>query len=350
LAMQPGEWEAVQSQHKRLTNSSALLSGAQGLIGGLEEGDDALVPRLAALAAKARALAEMDGALKEVADALQPAAISAEEAARSLSRYLGRADADPARLGEVEARMGAIHGMARKFRLTPAELPEKRMEWQSRLDELDAAGDAVALEKREAEAQASYRASAKTLSAARKKAAKKLAQEVTQAMQTLAMDGGKFDIALEPLEGGSAAGDERVEFLVAGHAGTTPRPIAKVASGGELARIGLAIQVIAAQGTAVPTLIFDEVDSGIGGRVAEVVGRLLAQLGEHRQVLAVTHLPQVAACGAQHFTVAKTSSKQGTTSSVRALSKAERVDEVARMLGGIEVTAATKKAAKEMLQ
>jgi DNA repair protein RecN (Recombination protein N) len=190
---------------------------------------------------------------------------------------------------------------------------------------------------------------ARRLSATRQEAAKRLGEQVSEAMQELSMSGGRFVIALNPCEP-AAYGIEQVEFLVAGHAGVAPRSLAKVASGGELARISLAISVITAHATTVPTLIFDEVDTGIGGGVAEVVGRLLKRLGHSRQVLCVTHLPQVASQANQHFQVAKGTTGEGkTVSRIDVLDKKERVEEVARMLGGIEITETTRKHARELL-
>jgi DNA repair protein RecN (Recombination protein N) len=204
------------------------------------------------------------------------------------------------------------------------------------------------LRAQEEKLKAAYMTAAQKLSKARAKAAKALSAAVTTAMQELSMSGGKFEIALQPCEPASF-GIEQIEFLVAGHAGTTPRPLAKVASGGELARISLAISVITSSATATPTLIFDEVDSGIGGGVAEVVGRLLRKLGQDRQVLCVTHLPQVASQANQHFQVSKRNNGGKTLSSIDALDSNARVEEIARMLGGLEITATTRSHARELL-
>jgi DNA repair protein RecN (Recombination protein N) len=249
----------------------------------------------------------------------------------------------------VEKRVEALHSAARKFRVAPGELHDALAQAVNRLDELKLSTDIEALQRELAEAEEKYRAVAKSLSTKRLRAAKKLSGEVTASMQTLALVGGKFEIAMQPLEDGGAHGMERIEFLVAGHAGVDPRPLGKVASGGELSRISLAIQVIASHAAKVPTLIFDEVDAGIGGAVAEVVGRLLKELGRERQVLCVTHLPQVASQGGQHWQVGKSTEKGVTRSTLTVLDKQGRVDEIARMLGGAEITATTKKAAKEML-
>jgi len=265
-----------------------------------------------------------------------------------LNSYLARLEVDPQRLSIVEARLQAVFETARKFRLTPDELPERHQTLLAQLDTLKESEDVQALRARAEAARAAYDALAKELSAARHKAAASLSRQVTQAMQTLAMSGGKFEAVVQPGEPG-VAGADLVEFRVAGHAGTTPRALAKVASGGELARISLALSVIASRAARVPTLIFDEVDTGVGGAVAEVVGRLLRELGNFHQVLCVTHLPQVAACGNVHYEVEKRQSGSSTVSGVHLLNRTGRIDEIARMLGGIEITATTRKHAREML-
>ena len=272
-----------------------------------------------------------------------------QEAARDLSQYLRRAELDPERLAEVEQRVEALHSAARKHRVAPAGLHDALAQAVARLAELKLSTDIEALKRELAGAAEEYASAAKALSTKRLRAAKKLSAEVTASMQTLALAGGKFEIALQPQGEGGAHGMERIEFLVAGHAGVDPRPLGKVASGGELSRISLAIQVITSKAAKVPTLIFDEVDAGIGGAVAEVVGRLLQELGNERQVLCVTHLPQVASQGAQHWQVGKVTEKGVTRTSLAVLDKAGRVDEIARMLGGSEITPTTRKAAKEML-
>jgi len=349
LAPQEGEWEEVQREHTRLSHAASLIEGAQGAVAALTEDDGAVLGQLAAIIAKLEDLVEYDPALKNVVDALNPAQIQIQEASHELAQYLRRADLDPERLAEVSSRVEALHGAGRKFRVAPEMLPDELKTLQARLAELKLSADLEAL-KREAEtANQAYRAAAELLTGKRAKAAKALSKEVSATMQTLAMSGGKFEIALQPLEEGGPTGLERIEFLVAGHAGVEARPLAKVASGGELSRISLAIQVITSRAAKVPTLIFDEVDAGIGGAVAEVVGKLLKQLGGERQVFCVTHLPQVASQGDGHWRVAKKEAGGSTLSSVTPLAKTERIDEIARMLGGSEITATTRKAAKEML-
>ncbi|AXL52761.1 DNA repair protein RecN [Paraburkholderia caffeinilytica] len=350
LSPQPGEWEEVNAEHRRLSHSANLIDGVQGALGALSESDEAMITHLASIVSKVRDLAEIDPALNDVLAALEPAEIQLQEAAYSLSHYAQKLDLDPDRLAQVEKRLDALHSAARKFRLQPETLPEEHEARRAQLAALDAAADLDSLHAAETKAREAFLMEAKKLSKARAKAGKALGSAVTTGMQELSMKGGSFEVALVPLPEGGAHGLEQVEFRVAGHAGVPLRPLAKVASGGELARISLALAVIASAASPTPTLIFDEVDTGIGGGVAEVVGRLLHQLGQARQVLCVTHLPQVAARGDHHFQVAKSGNgKGGTVSSVTSLDRASRVEEVARMLGGLEITATTRKHAKEML-
>jgi DNA repair protein RecN (Recombination protein N) len=350
IAAQPGEWEDVSAEHHRLSHSASLIDGVQGALNALSESDEAMITQLASIISKLRGLADIDPALSDVLASLEPAEIQLQEASYSLSHYAQRLELDPDRLAQVEKRMDQLHSTARKFRLQPEALPEEHEARRRQLAQLDAAADLDALRATESKAKDAYLAEAKVLSKARAKAAKALGAAVTTGMQELSMAGGSFDVALVPLAEGGANGLEQIEFRVAGHAGVALRPLAKVASGGELARISLALAVIASTASPTPTLIFDEVDTGIGGGVAEVVGRLLHQLGRDRQVLCVTHLPQVAARGDQHFQVAKAGdSNGGTVSTVTPLDKAKRVEEVARMLGGIEITATTRKHAKDGL-
>ncbi|KXU90610.1 DNA repair protein RecN [Caballeronia megalochromosomata] len=350
LAPQPGEWEEVSAEHHRLSHSASLIDGVQGALGALSESDEAMISQLGAIISKVRGLADIDPALNDVLASLEPAEIQLQEASYSLSHYAQRLELDPDRLAQVERRMDQLHSTARKFRLQPETLPEEHDARRRQLAELDAAADLDALNAAADKAKNDYLAQAKVLSKARAKAAKHLSKAVTEGMQELSMAGGSFEVALVPLAEGGANGLEQIEFRVAGHAGVALRPLAKVASGGELARISLALAVIASTASPTPTLIFDEVDTGIGGGVAEVVGRLLHQLGRDRQVLCVTHLPQVAARGDQHFQVAKSPDDTGgTVSTVTPLDKGKRIEEVARMLGGLEITATTRKHAKEML-
>lgn len=350
LAPQPGEWDEINAEHTRLSHAANLIEGVQGALQALSESDDAMLAQLGVLVARVRQLSTYDAALGDTLAALEPAEIQLQEAASSLSHYAQRLDLDPQRLAQVETRLDALHSTARKFRLRPDALHAEQLARRTQLDALDAATDLAALEAAAQTAHEAYLADARKLSKARAKAAQALGAAVTASMQELSMTGGAFEVALVPLAEGGAHGLEQIEFRVAGHAGVPLRPLAKVASGGELARISLALAVIASAASLTPTLIFDEVDTGIGGGVAEVVGRLLHQLGRERQVLCVTHLPKVAARGDHHFQVAKSPDGEGgTVSSVFALDSARRVEEVARMLGGLEITATTRRHAKEML-
>jgi len=349
VAPQAGEWEVVEADHRRLAHAAALLDSAQAAVDALAEADAAALAQIDAVAARLDPLVQFDERLRPALDLLGSARIQVDEAVGELRRYLDRADLDGARLAQVEARVAALHAAARKFRCAPSDLPAVLRAAEEKLAALSASSDLDALRRAEDDAQAAYRKAARALSQARARAARNMSTEVTRAMQDLSMPGGRFEVTLHPADP-SSSGDERVEYLVAGHAGTSPRPLVKVASGGELARVSLAISVIAASATPVATLIFDEVDAGIGGAVAETVGRLLKQLGQQRQVLCVTHLPQVAARGDQHLLVSKVASSSGPpVSRIAALERKQRVEELARMLGGIEITDTTRKHAREML-
>ncbi len=350
LAVKPGEWAEVSNEQSRLSHAASLLEGAQEALTMLSEAEEhPIISQLSSLNQKLGKLAAVDTGLQAVVDLIEPARIQLQEAVYAINDYLDRVDLDPERLRAVESRMEAIHSAARKFRVTEEELPEEHAKQAERLAQLADASDIEGLRKQEQKLKDAYLDVAKKLSTVRARAGRQLADAVTKAMQELSMTGGRFDIALNPCEP-SVHGVEQVEFLVAGHAGVAARPLAKVASGGELARISLAISVITSKAATTPTLIFDEVDSGIGGAVAEVVGRLLRRLGQERQVLCVTHLPQVASQGGQHFQVAKRTLPNGKTASrIDVLDSGARVEEVARMLGGLEITATTRQHARELL-
>lgn len=349
LAPRPGEWDEVNHEYSRLSHAATLIDGAQEALTAISEADDdPMLARLSSLNQKLAKLADIDEALKPVLEVLEPARIQLQEAVYALNDYLGRLELDPQRLEVVEERMGELHGAARKYHVDPEALPAELETLSAQLRQLADASDLHALKAQEEKLKTAYLVAAQKLSKARVKAAKALGEAVTTAMQDLSMAGGRFEVALNPGEP-AAHGLEQIEFLVAGHAGTQPRPLAKVASGGELARISLAISVITSTATATPTLIFDEVDSGIGGGVAEVVGRLLRRLGQDRQVLCVTHLPQVASQANQHFQVSKRNAGGKTVSRIDALEATARIEEIARMLGGLEITATTRKHARELL-
>jgi DNA repair protein RecN (Recombination protein N) len=349
LAPKAGEWAEISNEHSRLSHAATLLEGAQEALGAISESDHPILSQLSSLNQKLGKLVDVDAGLQPVLDCMEPARIQLQEAVYALNDYIDKVELDPARLREVDARMEALHSAARKFRVAPEELHEEHAQLAAKLKQLADASDIDGLRQQEQMAKAEYMKVADKLSGTRAQAAKLLGEQVTAAMQELSMSGGRFEVALNACEP-SAHGLEQVEFLVAGHAGVAPRPLAKVASGGELARISLAISVITSNATVTPTLIFDEVDSGIGGGVAEVVGRLLKRLGQQRQVLCVTHLPQVASQANQHFQVAKGTTDEGrTVSRIDVLGARARVEEVARMLGGLEITETTRKHARELL-
>ena len=314
----------------------------------LTEGDDALSSRLRALIAKLDAHSAHDAALAEIVALLEPARIGVDEAARALRGYRQKLDVDPAELARIEERLAAVHDLARKHRVRPEALPALLAETESRLATLAESADAARLAQRAAEAEASYRELAGELSAKRELAAHDLEARVTEVMQSLAMTGGRLEIGLEPLEVPASHGAEDVEFRVASHPKQALGPLARVASGGELSRIALSVQVVTSEVGEVPTLIFDEVDAGIGGAVAATVGELLQALGTRRQVLCVTHLPQVAAFADAHFRVTKQGDAEAVRAEAVALSDAARIEELARMLAGSAITAKTRAHAKEL--
>lgn len=342
-------WEEENREHRRLSHAASLIEGAAAVVEMLDEGEMAATAAIDRVLSKLRDMAEVDPTLAEPTALIEGARIQLAEAAHALARYRERLDLDPGRLEDLETRLEAVMAMARKHRVAPDDLTELQVRLTRRLDELRLTADPAALAEREASARRSFEGPAKKLSAARAKAAGALSKQISEAMQQLAMVGGRFEIALLSTEDGAGYGLETVEFRVAVNAGQPLRPLAKVASGGELSRIGLAIQVIASEASEVPTLIFDEVDVGIGGGVAEVVGRLLRQLGGTRQVLCVTHLPQVAAQARWQWSVAKETQGGHTLSRVTALDANGRVEEIARMLGGVKITDTTRDHAREML-
>jgi DNA repair protein RecN (Recombination protein N) len=343
-----GEWEHISNDHNRLAHAQALQEGASQALAALDNDESSAQQCLGAAEHHLKALVRHDSHLQGILDTIASARIAAADAVSDLNGYLDRLELDPDSLARAEQRVSALFDAARKFRVEPEELPALRQSLHEQLQATQQAYDIPALTERANTARGVYGAAATRLSEARRKAGKALAKQVTKAMQTLAMQGGSFDVSLIPGEPG-AHGNESVEFLVAAHEGVTPRPLVKVASGGELARLSLALSVIASQAARVPTLIFDEVDAGVGGAVAEVVGRLLKELGERHQVLCVTHLPQVAARGTHHYEVRKSTTDGSTFSVIQALDQQGRVDELARMLGGLTITDTTRRHAREML-
>ena len=349
LAFESQAWADLQQDHGRLAHATQLLEGSAEALALIEEGEAALDGQLAHIASLLGRLEAFDASLGECRGLIESAATQVDEAARALRAYAHRIDADPAALARADERIATVLACARKYRVDPDELPQLLADSQEGLQRLEAESDPAALEVARDAARAICVEAAKELSKARRPAAKQLSQAVTAAMSELAMQGGRFEVVLKPLDQPSATGLEEVEFHVAANPGQPLAPLAKVASGGELSRIGLAIQVIASARSGTPTLVFDEVDVGIGGRVAEVVGRQLARLGEARQVLCVTHLPQVAARADWQWSIAKRSEGGQTRSSVTPLDAPARVDEIARMLGGEVITDTTRAHAREML-
>ena len=349
LAPGVDEWEELNAQHTRLSHAQTLLDAAQTALTHLQE-EDAAHSHLAQAVKALQEQANIEAEFQQLSDQLSSALAQAEDAAHSLQAWLRRADLDPQGLADIDARMGLWVGLSRRYKRTPQELPALYHGWQQELVKLDAAVDLAALEATEQKAKNAFMAEARKRSQARQKAAPKLAASITQAMQNLGMQGGQFQVQLQALDEPASHGLEEVQFLVAGHAGSTPRPVGKVASGGELSRIALAIAVTTSQLGTAQTLIFDEVDAGVGGAVAETVGRLMKQLGKDRQVLAVTHLPQVAACADHHWVVSKHADKEGVASQVMPATGEQRVAEIARMLGGERLSDTTHAHAREMLQ
>ena len=350
LAPAPGEWETLNSEHQRLAHAQALLDACQHALQQVADNEDSAQTQLGRAVDSLQAVASYDVRLNELVEVLQGALASLQDASHSLNSYLNHSDLEPERLQELDERMSAWMGLARRYRRPPAELAALHEQWRAELQALDAASDLQALELACAQALKAYGLRAKAVSKERAKAAPQLASLVTQAMQQLGMAGGQFEVVLPPQTEPQSFGLESAELLVAGHAGSTPRPLGKVASGGELSRIALAVAVCTSgRNGSSNTLIFDEIDAGVGGAVAETVGRLMKQLGQGAQVLAVTHLPQVAACADAHFVVSKLEKAGNTVSDVAAVNGEQRVLELARMLGGERLSSASIAHAQEML-
>ncbi|MDB5742780.1 MAG: replication and repair protein RecN [Polaromonas sp.] len=350
LAPSAGEWQELNAQHGRLSNVQALREAVQTAVDALQEADDNATTLLGRAITTLQNHAHIEPEFKQLTEILNAALAQTEDAVHTLRGYARHAELEPQRLAELDDRLAQWISLARRYKRLPAELPELLASWQSELQTLDEAADLVQLEKNEMQAKTAYLEEASRISRLRGEAAPLLAHSITKAMQGLGMQGGRFEVALTPLDQPALHGLEQADFLVAGHSGSTPRAVAKVASGGELSRIALAIAVTTSQLGQAQTLIFDEVDSGVGGAVAETVGRLMRQLGKDRQVMAVTHLPQVAAFADQHLVVAKTTEHGMTRSTVEHVQGELRVTEIARMLGGERLSGATWAHAKEMLE
>ena len=350
LAFGDDEWATLDVEHRRLGHAASLIEGAQYALAILSDDDAACERQIDGVATRLGNLAEYDPALAEVAALIGSVQAELSDAVSTLRRYADRADLDPTRLAQVERRMDAVMSHSRKYRVQPPELPGLLAGWRQRLAELDESADLAALETKVAAARQDFQGQAEKLSAGRKKAASEMGTAVSEIMRQLALSSGRFEVALVPVADGADYGLEQIEFRIGGLAGNEAKPLAKVASGGELSRISLAIQVLTSRSASVPTLIFDEVDVGIGGGVAEIVGRLLRELGSERQVLCVTHLPQVAAQANWQWQVSKATRDGVTLSAIQPLDAAGRVQEIARMLGGVEITDITLQHARELLR
>ena len=350
LSPRSGEWEDLNVRHSRLSNAQRLIETARQAAQWLEGDDEpGAAPLLARAAQALRDLARFEPEFLTLADLLASAQAQAEDVAHDLQAYLRKTDLDPQGLAELDERLGLWLSLARRYKRPPEQLPDVLAGWRSERDRLDAAADLEGLRLAEHKAHAAWLERARSVREQRQRAAPRLAAAVTQSMQQLGMKGGRFEVSLQTLEQPAAGGLEEVVFLVSGHAGSTPRPVGKVASGGELSRIALAIAVTTSELGEAGTLIFDEVDAGVGGAVAETVGRLMHQLGRHRQVLAVTHLPQVAACADHHLLVSKRILAGQVCSQVETVRDQDRVREIARMLGGETLSTTSLAHAREML-
>jgi DNA repair protein RecN (Recombination protein N) len=354
LDLKAGEIDELTAERQRLSQHGRLAAGAREILQLLREAEDMNAEHAVSRALTvARSLAELDPRFASIAKAVDESLIALREGIESAERYEADLEADPQRQEWVEQRLAAIEAIARKHRVEPSALGTLQAELSAefqQLDTLEASLDQI--EKKLAQLHTQFRSACTRLTAARVAAAKELSQRISELMQTLGMPGGVFEIAVRALEpdAANANGADEIEFLVSANPGQPPRPLAKVASGGELSRISLAIQVAAAQSEALPCLVFDEVDAGVGGGVAEIVGRQLRTLGERAQVLCVTHLPQVASQAHAHVRVTKLTDGKTTRTVLTALSADERVEEIARMLGGISVTDKAREHAAEMLR
>jgi DNA repair protein RecN (Recombination protein N) len=350
LNFQPENWKEINASHSRLAHAASLVEGAGTALDALSESDGACLTQLSATLSRLSALSEYDAALNDVTALLQSARNELTEAVYALRHYKERLELDPQELARMEERMHAVHSLARKFRVAPEALPEALASLKQRLEQLGGDEPLEALAEKEREARSRFDNHARRLTATREKAATELSRQVTRAMQKLAMSGGQFAVHLAPVPEGCAEGFEHVEFHVAAHKSFPQQPLSKVASGGELSRISLAMQTILSGVAQVPVMVFDEVDQGIGGRVAEILGRMLKTIGRGRQVFCVTHLPQVAASADRQWQVAKQTVNGAVHTQIALLDQSQRVEEIARMLGGIKVTDTTRKHAREMLK
>ena len=354
LDLKPGELADLSAERQRLAQHGRLASGVREILQLLREAEDMNAEHAVSRALTvSRSLSELDSRFASIAKAIDESLIALREGIESAERYEADLEADPQRQEWVEQRLAAMESIARKHRIEPAGLGALQAELAAEFQQLDTLEASLEqIEKNLAQLQTQFRAACAQLSAARRAAAGKLSRRISELMQTLGMPGGVFQIAVRALDGATASvhGADEIEFLVSANPGQPPRPLAKVASGGELSRISLAIQVAAAQSDALPCLVFDEVDAGVGGGVAEIVGRQLRTLGDRAQVLCVTHLPQVASQAHAHVRVTKLTDGKTTRTVLTVLSADDRVEEVARMLGGVSVTDKAREHAAEMLK
>lgn len=352
LALQQEELQQLDQEHRQLANAEQLISSAQTSLTLLNESEDGNVLELLN---KAQNLlmgkSELDVKLHNATELLNSAVINVQEAVSDLTEYCEKIDLSPERLQKVEQRLSIIHDMARKYRISPENLFNFQQQLHQELDSLQNSNVHLEqLQEKIAQISEQYLAATKELSKSRKQVAKRFTVAIESSIQQLGMPGGRFAVNFEEVEQFSSYGAERLEFQVSANPGQALQALAKVASGGELSRISLAIHVLTAKSNATPTLIFDEVDVGVGGGTAEIVGRLLRQLGESAQVLCVTHLPQVAALGQHHFQVGKSIKDEKTITEIHTLNKDAKIKEIARMLGGVKITQQTLAHAREMVE
>jgi DNA repair protein RecN (Recombination protein N) len=359
LGLKDGELEEMEEEYNRLSHAGQLMETTASLLDSLYENDEYNIQsRLTACASELEELSDIDPSMRENSDMIQSALIQVQEVAANLRDYQDRIDLDPSRLDWLNGRLGQAQNLARKHHVKANELVQLTQDFDNELDSLQfSEQDIDKLRKAIATASKTFLEQAGLLSAARRKTANELSQQVSEVMQTLGLQGGRFEIAVDKAAGDegddsasySASGLDRIQFLVSANPGQPLKPLTKVASGGELSRISLAIQVILSESSRIPTLIFDEVDSGIGGGIAEVVGRKLREIAGNRQVFCVTHLPQVASQAHHHYQVSKTKSADSTSTEVSPLDQQQRLEEIARMLGGMTITEQTRAHAREML-
>ena len=354
LAPQKDEWDELNQEHERLSHAQLLIDSAQEASNALAESQYNAIDQIHQAVHTLERAAAIDPHLADIVSILKDAHALVDDSRHSLNNWLRHTDLDPGRLEELDTRMSLWMSLARRYRRKPEELFDTYQEWKTEQATLQASSDIQALEATAEKTKQAWYSEAQKISKLRRLAAPQLSQAITAAMQTLGMQGGRFEVGVQELPTPQSSGLEQIEFLVAGHAGATPKPVAKVASGGELSRLALAIAVTTSQLGYAPTLIFDEIDVGIGGSVAQTVGRLMRQLGVDKQVLAVTHLAQVAAYAHHHLVVSKQTDEQNnrtiTSSKVTPVEEQERVTEIARMLGGEDKSQASLAHAHEMLE